>query len=87
MYMQSFLDDLVHPEGWLEWDGDSATAYYGEYKNYGPGSSTDHRVNWTSYHVIEDVETANRFTVEFLINGNSWLPKTGVPFTPGLYNL
>nr|GEZ57328.1 pectinesterase 2-like [Tanacetum cinerariifolium] len=82
VYMQSFLDDLVDPEGWLEWDGDSATAYYGEYENYGPGSSTDHRVNWT--HVIKDVETAKIYTVENYINGNDWIPITGVPFTPGL---
>lgn len=87
MFMQSFLDDLVDPKGWLDYDGNSAIAYYGEYKNYGSGSFTDHRVTWPSYHVIEDVETAKRYTVENFIIGNDWLPIIGVPFTPRLYNL
>ncbi|PWA91912.1 pectin lyase fold/virulence factor, Pectin lyase fold protein [Artemisia annua] len=54
-----------------------ATAYYGEYKNYGSGSSTDHRVTWPSYHVIKDVETTKRYTIENFIIGNDWLPNTG----------
>ncbi|PWA37963.1 pectinesterase, catalytic [Artemisia annua] len=87
VFMQSFLDNLVDPEGWLGFNGNNKTGYYGEYKNYGPGSSTDHRVTWPGYHVIKNKKTAKRFTIENYINGNDWLPKTGVPFTPGLYNL
>ncbi|XP_021972050.1 pectinesterase 2 [Helianthus annuus] len=35
VYMQSFLDGLVDPQGWLDSWGHKDTAYCGEYKNYG----------------------------------------------------
>ncbi|KAF5732298.1 hypothetical protein HS088_TW18G00992 [Tripterygium wilfordii] len=85
-FVESYLDSLVDPAGWLEWDGNFAlnTLYYGEYKNTGPGSSTGGRVRWPGYHVINSTNEASRFTVANLIAGQSWLPKTGVPFRSGL---
>lgn len=85
--MKSYLDGLVDPEGWSKWgDSDFAldTLYYGEYRNFGPGASTEDRVNWTGYHDINDTDEAARFTVANLIFGRQWLPATGVPFTVGL---
>ncbi|CAK9161076.1 unnamed protein product [Ilex paraguariensis] len=87
VYLQTFLDSLVHPEGWMEWKNDhykSRTLYYGEYKNYGPGSSTQARVKWPGYQVITDLKEAEKFSVANFIGGQSWLPNTGVPFTAGL---
>ncbi|KAJ0661837.1 putative pectinesterase [Helianthus annuus] len=84
--MQSFLDDLVDPQGWLDSWGYNQTAYYGEYKNSGPGSSTDRRVNWPGYQAITDPNIANQFTVAEFINGTKWLPTSGVPFVPGFEN-
>ncbi|KAL1312691.1 hypothetical protein AAHE18_16G056700 [Arachis hypogaea] len=48
VFMKSFIDDLVDPAGWLEWNGTFAldTLYYGEYQNRGPGSNTSARVKW-----------------------------------------
>ncbi|CAL9130794.1 unnamed protein product [Musa acuminata var. zebrina] len=86
VYMQSLLDSLINPAGWLEWDGDFAlsTLYYGEYMNRGPGSSTANRVKWPGYRVINSSAEASMFTVESFIEGDQWLGSTSVPFTAGL---
>ncbi|KAJ0099806.1 hypothetical protein Patl1_19900 [Pistacia atlantica] len=86
VFMQTYLDTLVDPAGWLEWDGDFAldTLYYGEYKNLGPVASTSGRVKWGGYRVITSSSEASKFTVANFIAGNSWLPATGVPYTSGL---
>nr|XP_043633752.1 pectinesterase 2-like [Erigeron canadensis] len=80
MYMESFIDDLVDPQGWLDTWGYNETTFCGEYMNYGPGASTDQRVKWRGYHVINDPNIAKYFTVSKFILGNQWLPETGVPF-------
>ncbi|XP_065859347.1 pectinesterase 2 [Euphorbia lathyris] len=86
VYMKTFLDSLIIPAGWMEWSGNFAldTLYYGEYMNTGPGSSTANRVKWKGYRVITSATEASQFTVGNFISGTSWLPATGVPFTPGL---
>lgn len=86
VFMKTYLDSLINPAGWMEWDGNFAlsTLYYGEYMNTGPGSSTANRVKWGGYHVITSATEASKFTVSSLIAGSSWLPSTGVPFTAGL---
>jgi len=86
VFMQSALDDLIDPAGWLEWDGNFAlqTLYYGEYMNTGVGAATSNRVSWPGFHVITSATEAARFTVGQFISGNSWIPATGVAFTSGL---
>ncbi|KAG8472755.1 hypothetical protein CXB51_034653 [Gossypium anomalum] len=88
VFMNTYMGGMVQPRGWLEWYGDFAlnTLWYGEYRNYGPGSSLSGRVKWPGYHIIRDAATANSFTVERFLNGRSWLPATGVKFTEGLTN-
>ncbi|XP_029130643.1 pectinesterase 2-like [Cajanus cajan] len=86
VFMKTYLDGLINPTGWLEWNGNFAlrTLYYGEYMNTGPGSSTARRVNWPGYRVITRASEASKFTVGNFIAGNAWLPATKVPFTPTL---
>lgn len=86
VYMQSFIDSLIDPAGWLPWSGDFAlsTLYYAEYNNTGPGSNTSSRVTWTGYHVINASSTASNFTVSKFISGDSWIPASGVPYVGGL---
>ncbi|KAJ6676257.1 PECTINESTERASE [Salix viminalis] len=86
VFLSTYLDSLVDPAGWLEWDGNFAlnTLYYGEYSNTGPGASTSGRVKWPGYKVITSVEEASAFTVANFIGGHSWLPATGVQFSAGL---
>ncbi|XXG81833.1 hypothetical protein AAC387_Pa09g2394 [Persea americana] len=54
MFMKTFLDTLIAPRGWLEWNDRFAlrTLYYGEYRNTGDGTSTSRRVDWPGFHVI-----------------------------------
>lgn len=84
--MKSSLDGLINSAGWLPWSGDFAlkTLYYGEYMNIGSGAGTSGRVKWTGYHVITSAAEAGKFSVGSLLDGNSWLAATGVPFTSGL---
>uniref|UniRef100_A0A0C9RIW0 Pectinesterase n=1 Tax=Wollemia nobilis TaxID=56998 RepID=A0A0C9RIW0_9CONI len=88
VYMQSYLDDVINPAGWLEWSGDFAlsTLYYGEYMNTGPGAGTESRVTWPGYHVINSSAEASQFTVGEFIQGNDWLLTAGVEYTDGLTN-
>ncbi|KAM6598460.1 hypothetical protein CsatA_018069 [Cannabis sativa] len=87
IFLKCFLDNVISPAGWLEWNRSPfalKTLYYGEFKNFGPASSTRHRVRWPGFHVITNTKVASQFTAGSLISGRSWLPSTGVPFTLGL---
>ncbi|XP_010524372.1 PREDICTED: probable pectinesterase/pectinesterase inhibitor 17 [Tarenaya hassleriana] len=86
VFMKTFLDGLIDPRGWLEWNGNFAlsTLFYAEYQNTGPGSSTSGRVTWPGFRVLTAASDASRFTVGSFIAGNSWIPATNVPFTSGL---
>ena len=83
--MQSFMNSLIDPLGWLEWSGTFAlsTLYYAEYNNTGPGSNTSNKVTWPGYHFINVTDAIN-FTVSKFILGDAWLPATGVPYAGGL---
>ncbi|WOL16443.1 hypothetical protein Cni_G25230 [Canna indica] len=83
--MQSQIDDLINPDGWLPWEGDFAlnTCFYAEIGNRGPGSNMDKRVTWQGVKKV-DIGHAQKYTVQQFIQGNTWLPATGVPFTPGM---
>ncbi|GJM88364.1 hypothetical protein PR202_ga04419 [Eleusine coracana subsp. coracana] len=84
--MESYVDKLVDPAGWMPWSGNFAldTLYYAEYNNTGPGADTTRRVTWPGYHVLGDAADAGNFTVTSMVLGDNWLPQTGVPFTSGL---
>ncbi|GAA0169675.1 esterase [Lithospermum erythrorhizon] len=84
--IQTYLDSLIDPAGWLEWDGNFAldTLYYGEYRNFGPRSITSGRVKWRGYRVITSATEASKFSVANFIAGRSWLPATRVPFYAGI---
>lgn len=85
IFMQSYISDVLSPQGWLEWNGLNYldTLYYAEYNNYGPGARLDHRVKWPGYHVMNNSGQVSNFTVAKLILGDLWLPSTGVNFTSG----
>lgn len=85
VYMQSYIGEFINPVGWLEWNGTSGldTLYYGEYENYGPGSNTSSRVQWPGYSVMNATQAFN-FTVYNFTMGDTWLPNTTIPFSPGL---
>lgn len=84
--LQSFLDDLIDPMGWLQWnnvDPQHSSLYYGEYQNQGPGADTSNRVKWKGVKVLDSTE-AKLFTVRNFIKGLTWIPITNIPFLPDL---
>ncbi|XP_065850820.1 pectinesterase [Euphorbia lathyris] len=83
--MESTIDDLIDPRGWLEWEGKLGldTLYYAEYNNQGPGANTKGRVKWPGFHVI-DKDEANKYTVEAFLQGGDWISETGAPVRLGL---
>ncbi|KAK4487556.1 hypothetical protein RD792_005797 [Penstemon davidsonii] len=85
VYLESYIDDFIEPEGWTNWVGDQGldTLYFGEYENYGPGSAIDGRVSWSGYHVMEYDDAAN-FTVSEFITGEEWLDSTSFPYDDGV---
>nr|CAB3477041.1 unnamed protein product [Digitaria exilis] len=84
--MESEMDALVDPTGWMPWDGDFAlaTLFYAEYNNSGAGADTSRRVTWPGFHVLNSTADAGNFTVGNMVLGDFWLPQTGVPFMSGL---
>uniref|UniRef100_A0A8R7TDC2 Pectinesterase n=2 Tax=Triticum urartu TaxID=4572 RepID=A0A8R7TDC2_TRIUA len=86
VFMQSKMESLVHPRGWLEWNGTFAldTLYYAEYMNRGPGANTSARVAWPGYRVITSDADAGNFTAQAFIQGDLWLNSTSFPYTLGL---
>lgn len=86
VFLKTDLDGLVNPKGWGEWDGDFAlsTLYYGEYMNTGNGASTRDRVNWPGFHVLSSANEASPFTVNQFLQGERWIPASGVPFWSGV---
>uniref|UniRef100_A0A0A0KQN0 Pectinesterase catalytic domain-containing protein n=1 Tax=Cucumis sativus TaxID=3659 RepID=A0A0A0KQN0_CUCSA len=84
VFIDSFLDNVVQPKGWLEWPGvPENLLYYAEYNNSGGGANTSQRVNWPGYHALNNAKEVATFTVETFINGTQWLPQTGIPFRAG----
>ncbi|KAK7411799.1 hypothetical protein VNO78_03240 [Psophocarpus tetragonolobus] len=83
VYLESYVDDFIDPKGWIlmpnSAEQQSKTLYYGEYNNK-PGASTDNRVNWSGYHVMDDVDAFNFTVLKFIFSGSDWLEKTWFPY-------
>ncbi|KAF8034874.1 hypothetical protein BT93_C1024 [Corymbia citriodora subsp. variegata] len=81
--MKTDIDGLIDPKGWDEWRGKFAlnTLFYGEYMNSGHGASTERRVNWPGFHILKSPEEVGPFSVRRFIQGDLWIPRTGVPFS------
>ncbi|KAG8079336.1 hypothetical protein GUJ93_ZPchr0007g5635 [Zizania palustris] len=86
VFMQSKMESLIHPRGWLEWNGSFAldTLYYAEYMNRGPGADTSARVAWPGYHVLTSAADASNFTVLAFVQGDLWLNSSSFPYALGL---
>lgn len=83
--MESSLDDLIQPDGWMPWDRDFAlnTCYYGEYRNEGLGANMEHRVKWPGIKTILP-SRAETFMPPIFYEGDEWIIASGVPYIPAL---
>ncbi|XP_019085880.1 PREDICTED: probable pectinesterase/pectinesterase inhibitor 13 [Camelina sativa] len=85
--MESTIEDVIDPVGWLRWqETDFAidTLYYAEYKNKGPSGDTTSRVKWPGFKVINREEALN-YTVGPFLQGD-WINASGSPVKLGLYD-
>ncbi|KAG9459470.1 hypothetical protein H6P81_003978 [Aristolochia fimbriata] len=64
VFLQSYLDGIVSPGGWIGWGEDSHpdraalnAAYFGEYLNYGPGADIRHRNRSSGFVAIKTPAT------------------------------
>ncbi|KAG0503822.1 hypothetical protein HPP92_003894 [Vanilla planifolia] len=88
VFIESYIDDLVDPAGWIQFSPDRGdegldTLYYGEYMNSGPGAAVDNRVTWPGFHLMQ-YEDAYNFTVSVFIYGDMWLDSLSVPYDDGI---
>ncbi|KAJ0092136.1 hypothetical protein Patl1_25010 [Pistacia atlantica] len=85
IYLQSEIEDVIQPDGWLPWDGNFAldTCWYAEYGNRGLGSDTARRVTWPGIHELTPEQAAD-FTGEkfFVVD---WIKPTGVAYNAGMF--
>jgi pectin methylesterase-like acyl-CoA thioesterase len=71
VFINSILEELITPQGWMPWNGDFAlkTLYYGEFENSGAGSDLSQRVSWSSKIPAEHVVS---YSVENFIQGGEF---------------
>ncbi|KAL2514892.1 putative pectinesterase/pectinesterase inhibitor 28 [Forsythia ovata] len=82
--LESFLDDLIQPQGWLPWNETFAlnTLFYAEFNNRGPASVKTQRITWPGVKELP-ANRVQRFTASQFIDADTWIPSTGVPYAPG----
>lgn len=82
--MESFIDDVIHPEGWLPWNLDFAlnTLFYTEFNNRGPASNKNLRVKWAGIKELP-AKRIKRFTGNEFLEGKKWIKHTKVPYDGG----
>ncbi|XP_047181981.1 putative pectinesterase/pectinesterase inhibitor 28 [Vigna umbellata] len=88
IFMDSFIDDLITPDGYMPWqtlEGLSGmdTCFYAEINNHGPGADISKRVKWEGIKALtKDVATG--FLPSPFFHGDDWIRVTRVPYDSGL---
>ncbi|PIM97767.1 Pectinesterase [Handroanthus impetiginosus] len=82
----TYIDRFIDPKGWMPWVGTSApdTIFYAEFQNRGAGAVTKNRVKWRGLKLNLSASQIKKFTVGHFINGDKWVPATGVSYQSGL---
>ncbi|GMI95837.1 hypothetical protein like AT5G27870 [Hibiscus trionum] len=83
--MQSQIDDIIQPEGYIPMQGANGmkTGYFVEFGNRGPGSNTENRARWPSIQQIDSVEI-KKYTPGPFLESETWIPSTGIPCIPDM---
>jgi pectin methylesterase-like acyl-CoA thioesterase len=75
VYINCLMEQIIRPEGWLQWNGDFAlkALFYGEYGSSGPGGDVSRRVSWSSRVPQEHLAV---YSIESFIQGDQWIRDT-----------
>ncbi|XP_060194420.1 putative pectinesterase 11 [Lycium barbarum] len=81
IFAQTYMSSIILPNGWEDWNDSSRqkTSYFAEYKCYGPGASSDKRVNWLRTLSSEDAEP---YLKESIMGPKSWVRSKPTHLTP-----
>ena len=78
VYIRTEMGAHIAPAGWNPWKGDAMfpdkekTAYYAEYKSFGPGAATTERVEWSKQLTAGE---AKKYTLKNILGGkDNWQP-------------
>ncbi|XP_059439744.1 putative pectinesterase/pectinesterase inhibitor 28 [Corylus avellana] len=84
--METHIDDLIQPQGWLPWVGDFAldTCFYAEFQNTGPGANSTGRVNWAGVKKNITREEVLEYTAGRFFLGDEWIKDAQVPYISGM---
>ncbi|XP_023635354.1 putative pectinesterase/pectinesterase inhibitor 43 [Capsella rubella] len=79
--MNTEIDDVIDPEGWLKWNETFAlnTLFYTEYRNRGRGSGQSRRVRWRGIRRLSS-RAVREFSPGNFLRGNTWIPQTRIPY-------
>ncbi|KAF3553939.1 hypothetical protein Bca4012_034680 [Brassica carinata] len=82
--INSEIGDVIKPEGWKIWDGESfhKTCKYVEFNNRGPGANTNKRVDWVK--IAKSASEVNQFSVANWLAPVEWIQEANVPVNLGL---
>ncbi|KAJ0259092.1 Pectinesterase 5 [Hirschfeldia incana] len=82
--INSEIGDVIKPEGWKVWDGESfhKTCRYIEFNNRGPGANTNKRVDWVK--IAKSASEVNQFSVANWLAPVDWIKEANVPVNLGL---
>jgi pectinesterase len=84
IFLESYISDVINPEGYLPWNGDFAlsTLFYTEFNNRGPGANKNLRLKWPGIKELP-ASRIKRFLGNEFIDGKKWIKNTKVPFEGG----
>ncbi|KAM5558476.1 pectinesterase [Rosa sericea] len=87
-FMECTMADFIRPEGVIAWDGkdfNTEHAFFGEFKNKGPGANLANRVKWVKGGFTGEMDgnTAAKFTVDSMLLPDTWLKQATIPYFPG----